>query len=129
MSVKKCTKCNKVKSMDKFDVCKGMPDGHYDWCTSCINKHRNIYKIGPSALTELGWVIHSYLLHYCYKTNKRILSTTNKLREFRNTIQALYYIWKFRNSLTVVIDDVPSKKVKRFNISSMGCIIIRTEKK
>lgn len=40
--MKKCFKCNEIKSLDQFYLHKGMKDGHLNKCVICTKKETNL---------------------------------------------------------------------------------------
>jgi hypothetical protein len=47
--MKKCTKCNKEKSLNQFHISKGFADKHNNWCKNCMSDYHKRYRLNPEV--------------------------------------------------------------------------------
>ena len=69
--MKKCTKCNEVKSFSEFNKNKAKKDGHQVYCRACMNKSSKLHYEGNKQ---------SYL--------DRNVTRKNKIRDYINDVKS-----------------------------------------
>lgn len=128
VTMKKCTKCNKIKLLIQFHISKIFKDNHNNWCKNCIKKYRRNYYIINKQKIKIKNKLYRTLNRNKIRIHKKIT------REKINKQERIYWKKRRKSDINYKLKTNLRKRVwqalcgkgkSKSTIKLLGCSIIK----